>query len=241
MKRSSSFLFILLIVIIAVISILFCFIREPEHLIIQSSDNVVKIEGLARESQEVSIQVLGNYLYQIEPSSGLLEQPLKITFDVSQAQFDFAIAVYKYNESLLMWEAVTPAIDASAQEIDIEQVKLGTYTIKQYVVVDVPDFLDTFEDILKMAPSNTVGYELATGFIAKDGSIIRLSEKTELGGCNGLVLRGNKEEISQQERRARVYIDDVEQEVKFLIVGRWFVDEILGCSSGQVLGPEKEM
>lgn len=241
MKHSYSWLFILLIIILTVVSVAFCFIREPEYFVVQSADGVVEIEGLARESQDVNIEVLGNYLYQIEPSVGLLDQPATITFDVSQAQFNFTIAVYKYNESLLMWEAVSSGVDPSVEEIVIDQLQLGTYTIKQYVTIDVPDFLDTFAEILKMAPANAIGYELATGFVASDGSVIRLSEKTQLGGCDGLVSHGNREEISQLERRARVYINDVEQEVKFLIIGRWFIDEISGCESGQVFGVAEKM
>ncbi|KKR22634.1 MAG: hypothetical protein UU40_C0007G0047 [Candidatus Uhrbacteria bacterium GW2011_GWD2_41_121] len=228
-------------IILTIISVAFCFMLEPEHILVQSADGVVKVEGLARESQDVSIDVIGNYLYKIEPAVSMLDQAMTITFDVSQAQFDFTIAVYKYNESLLMWEAVSSGIDPSVQEIVIDQSELGIYTVKQYVTIDVPDFLDTFGEILKMAPKNTVGYELATGFVTGDGSVIRISQKTELGGCDGIIFHGNKEEISQLERYARVYIDDVEQEVKFLIIGRWFVDETAGCDSGQVLGSVLEM
>ncbi len=228
MKRQ-SILFIVLGAVVAIISIALLVIREPEYTQVVSADGALTVEGLTREAQEVGIEVLGDYIYEVQPSSSVFTEPLTLTFDVSQAQFDFNIAIYKYNEDVLMWEAISGAFDSSAQEIVITQNTLGTYTVKEYADIEAPDFVNTYEDILLMSPNATVGYEIALGFIAVDGSVIRISEKTELGGCGGVVEHGSGVEMSQLERSARVYVGDVEQEVEFLVVARWFVNGEDGC------------
>ncbi|MFH1611096.1 MAG: hypothetical protein ABIA83_00640 [Patescibacteria group bacterium] len=239
--KSHIFFILLAVIAIAGVSVAFCIIQEPEYVQIKSDDGIVNIEGLTRQSRDVTVAVLGDYSYQIEPSSASFQQPLTLTFNLSQTHFNSTIAVYKYNQDLMMWEAVSSAIDPSAEEVVLEQSELGKYTIKQYSVIDAPDFVDTFDSVLTMAPKNTVGYELAVGFIDSNGSVIRISKKTQLGGCDGIVAHGNREELSQMERKTRVYVDSVEQEVDFLIIGRWFVDDEIGCKGGQVLMSTQEM
>lgn len=239
--KNQSFIFIALGVIVAVISILFFVIGEPEYTQVVSDDSVLVVEGLTREAQDLQIEVLGDYIYKVEPSIAAFTEPLVLRFDVSQAQFDFDIAVYKYNDDVLMWEAVSGPVGNLAQEIVIEQVRLGSYTIKEYADVDAPDFVNTYGDILSMSPSGTVGYEIALGFIAADGSVIRISEKTELGGCGGIVEHGGRVEMSQLERSARVYVGDVEEAVEFLVVARWFVNDNGGCVDNAGLEQVQEL
>lgn len=233
--KHQPILFIILAVLIVGISIGLFVVRDPEYTQVVSADGALTIEGLTREAQDIQIDVVGDYIYNISPSASAFIEPLTLTFNVAQAQFDFDIAVYKYNEDILMWEAISGAIDASAQEIVINQNVLGTYTIKEYADIDAPDFVNTYGDILLLSPDSTVGYEIALGFIAADGSVIRISENTELGGCGGIVEHGSGVEMSQLERSARVYVGDVEQQVEFLIVARWFVNGEEGCVDNQSL------
>lgn len=239
--KTQTILFSLLGVAIAAISILLFIARVPEFVQVTSADGVLSVEGLAREAQELQVDVLGNYLYEVSPSSVAFTEPLTLTFDVSQAQFDFDIAVYKYNEDVLMWEAVSPAIDSSAMQIIIDQNTLGTYMVKEYVQIESPDFVNTYDSILAMAPAGTVGYEIALGFIAADGSVIRISQKTQLGGCGGVVEHGSRAEMSQLERSARVYVDDVEESLEFLVVARWFVNDNGGCVDEEYLESALEL
>ncbi len=224
-----------IVIVVAVVSVLFCFVDEPEHIRVVSYDNIVEVDGFARESQDVNITVLGNGEYLIEPSNSTFENLMEVKFDISGNDFDNSVAIYKYNNDLMMWEAVSGAYDAYSDEIVIMQSEFGRYCVKEYVDIDLPDFVNTFDEVLSMAPENTVGYELAVGFAADDGSIIRISEKTQLGGCDGVVENGNRQELSQLERKMRVFVDSVEQELEFLVIGRWFVNDVSECESGQVL------
>jgi len=214
---------------VVIISVLFLFVREPEYTQVVSADNILTVEGLTREAQDLSIDVLGDYIYEVQPSTYSFIEPLGLTFDLSQAQFDFDVAVYKYNDDILMWEVASAPVNSPVSSIYLEQNNLGKYTIKEYADVESPDFVNSYDDILLMAPSSTIGYEIGLGFLAADGSVIRLLEKTQLGGCDGIVSHGSRVEMSQLERSARVYVGDVQESVEFLIVARWFVDDNGGC------------
>lgn len=203
--------------------------RDPEYTKIVSDDGVVTIEGLVRESQDVQIHSLGNYLYDIYPADSVFTQPLSVTFDVSQADFTFDIAVYKYNPDVLMWEAVSAAYVPGVQQITIAQSSFGRYMIKESVDIESPDFISSYNSLLTMAPADTVGFEVAVGFITADGSIIRLPEKTQIGGCGGMFAQGNRTEMSQQEQSVRVYVNDVAETVQFFFVARWDVLDDIGC------------
>lgn len=232
----SHVFFIMLIVFVTVsVSVAFLFIDDPEYTKIQSDDKVVAVFGMARESGAITIEDLGGYEYIIEPSSGSSEELLTISFDVSLTDFDGPVAIFKFNEDLLMWDAVSPSFDSLVGNIEIEASEFGKFALKSYLVIDAPDLVSSFDEVLGMAPENTVGYELSVGFVAPDDSIIRVSEKTQMGGCNGVVSHGSREELSRVERTMQAYIDSIQSEVEFIVIGRWFVSDLLGCEGGQVL------
>jgi hypothetical protein len=219
----------LIVFVIAGVSVAFLFIKDPEYIQIQSNDGIVVVSGNMRESDAVTINELENYSYLIEPSSGSLEEQITISFDVSLTDFKVPIAIFKFNEDLFMWEAISPMFDPLAGNISVDTLELGKFALRQYIMIDAPDLVSSFDEVLSMAPENTVGYELSVGFVSDDSSIIRISNKTQLGGCNGVVSRGSHEELSRVERTIRAFVDSIEREVEFVVIGRWFVDDLSGC------------
>ena len=233
MNRKQLFFTVLIIVILA-LTFFVVLAPTPERFSVQSSDGVLTIDGIGRESQNLTIEPLGDQLYPVEPSGGLLTEPFTLTFVIPETEEPFPVAAYRYEDEVMMWERLEN-LSLDEQTLEIEAYQLGLFTLRESVEVRAPDFVSTFDELLLLAPEGTVGVEMAVGYITQDGSVIRLTDKNQIGGCGGVLLRGNTTEISQLTEDARVLVDDVETDVEFLFLARWFINDIEGCQEGITL------
>jgi len=237
MNRTSLY-FVSIVILISLTSVFIFLVGDPEKSSISSDDQVLTVTGLIRESQNIEIQTLGSFLYRVEPSGGVLTEPLQLTFDLTGAQDrDFDVAIYWYDEEVLMWEIVSAPVDQAQESISIQRYELGLFSVREYVDINAPDFISTYDELLQMAPSDTVGYRIGVGFLSDDGSAVKVPGTTQTGGCGGVVLNGNTIEKSQLKDSARIFVNDVETEVDFIFVGLWFVNGNGGCVDELILEP----
>ncbi len=237
MNRTSVY-FVIVLIMIALTSIIILSVGDPELSVIKNEDGSLTITGLTRESQNIQIQTLGSFLYRVEPSGGVLSEPLELTFDLTGAKDrSFQTAVYWYDEEALMWKVVSEPIDESQNSVSVERYEFGLFSVKEYIEIDAPDFVSTYDELLEMAPDDTVGYRIEVGFLSDDGSAIKVPGATQTGGCGGVVLSGNATEMSQLEDSARIFVNDVETVVDFIFVGLWFVNDDGGCVDELILEP----
>ncbi|MFH1712277.1 MAG: hypothetical protein ABH846_03525 [Patescibacteria group bacterium] len=242
--KISSIITVIIALIIIGLSAFLIFSREPEETMVQSSDGIVEITGLARESQPITIETLDPIegdrlfgpLYKIEPSTIVLENPVTIFFDIAAQENQDDLVVYQFDESAKMWEQVEPIVSFE-DDLIIAANQLGTFAVGKYFTIDAPNFLTLYDELLTMAPEKAVGFELVTGFATADEPLVKISKTEQTGGCGGLLQSGNREEKSLIQHEARVLVDDVETFVEFSFVARWFVNDVEGCSEGEDLEP----
>ena len=227
MKRHLYFSFLAVLLVAA--SVFLVLSAMPERFMLTSDDDVLTISGLARQSQDIRIETLDRFLYLLTPT-GTLEEPLTLHIDLSaDVSRDFAVAVYWFDEDFRMWKQVSDAIPIGVMAVEIQRFELGLFAIRESVEIQAPEFLIQFENLLKMAPAQTVGYTLTLAVVSEDGSLVEVPNNIRRGGCGGVVGRGNSKERSELTSKAHVYVDDVDTVVEFVFVGLWLVAENGGC------------
>lgn len=240
--RFTSVALISLSLLLVAGSIFFLFAIEPERERATSDDGIVTIEGYTRESQAFAIETLspaegsvfvGNE-YLIKPAEIILESPATLSFVVHPTTEAVSQTLYRFDEDFDMWEVVSPIVQQDLNRITVEVDRLGLFSLGKARSMVSANFLADRDELISMAPDNTVGFELATA-IQEDGHLIKLENETSIGGCAGIVEHGSGVEQSQIERDARLYINDVETQVVLVFSARWFVNELGGCGEGVYL------
>lgn len=202
----------------------------PERAQFVSADKILTVSGLARESQNISIETVAPYLYRVLPESGVLESPLMLTFDLTtDAGRDHSVSVYWFDPDIYMWSSISEVIVPEELSVSVERYELGLFAVLEAVDVEAPNFLTEFDELLTMAPKTAVGFRMDVGVRSQDGSLVLIPGSTQFGGCGGAIGNGNMKERSQREKSARVYVNDVETEVEFVFSALWYVSDNGGC------------
>ncbi|MDP2632073.1 MAG: hypothetical protein Q8P30_04915 [Candidatus Uhrbacteria bacterium] len=243
MQKKYIYFFPALIIIIAIVSVALVIALEPEESLVESTDGILTVQGLARISQPFNIDltdpaggdVLFGTVYDVDPYGAYLEDAATLAFSLLDLESPNNVAVFRYESDLLMWEQVTREVKRSKESITVEVNTLGRYSLGIQPDIEAPAFLTTYDQLLSMAPAGTVGFEMSTGYMAGDGTIIQIRSSERTGGCSGIVQHGNNEEFSKIQQSARVLLNNVDTEIEFLFVARWFVNDIEGCTPAQNL------
>jgi hypothetical protein len=223
---------IITVALVAIVSIGFLFVAEPEDRSITSEDWFVTIEGQWLSDTDITIDRTGELRYDILPRIPFSASPINIYFETEGLDPEL-LDVYQYDEFIDMWEKFDTEV-FSETEVSIATSTLGSFALIQTPEVNAPTFVSQFDELLQMVADGTVGYEIAVGIVMEDGDILRLAGEGQVGGCGGVIGHGNIHERSELEHEARVLVNDVETLVHFLFVGEWIVDES-GCSEGASL------
>ncbi|MFH1632365.1 MAG: hypothetical protein ABIA47_05125 [bacterium] len=242
MRKKTTYLFPIIIIIIVALSIALIFAVDPEQTLVTSPDGVLTVEGVARITQPFQIDltdpaggdVLFGSVYDVDPGV-YLDEPATLTFTLSDFESPDNIVVYRYDSSLMMWERMNREVERSAELIAIEADTLGRFSLGRMPEVEAPNFLTSYDDLIGMAPEGAVGFEMATGFVINNGPKIKLSDSDATGGCGGIVGQGNSQEVSRVEQEAVVLFDDAQTQVTFIFTARWFVSDAGGCGSSRGL------
>lgn len=241
MKRATpgSILLSVIIMIVVVISVGYLFVIDPEQQTVSSLDGRVTVSGLTRESQSFSVEAsegLGGTLvgpvYEIQPADAFLEEPVTVTFDISDRERASELVVYRYDEDLMMWAQVEAVIVHSTDLLSIEADRLGDFSLGLPLEISSPMFLSVYDELLEMAPEGAVGYEVGVAVGADLEPRVQIPGSVQTGGCGGLLTQGNREEISIQERDLHVLLSDIDTLTRFTFVARWFVSDLGGCPEG---------
>lgn len=212
---------VILTVVVAVLPV-------PEDVMATSADGVLTVMGKTRASQRVAIEPMSASLpivsaYRVEPSGITLDVPMLLTFDAQGTGVTAErVGVYQYDDATSMWKHVATSTDG---DITIAASMLGTFGIGLVRTVDAPVFLTTYDDLKSRAPVNTQGYEISVGYSIDDGETIFLDGAGERGGCGGIVGEGENEERSMTTKQAMTLVDDVQTQVTYSFVARWFVGD----------------
>ncbi len=239
----------LTILAVALITAGYLMFINPEDSSVSSLDGIVTVTGFVRHTQPLTV-TMGSALaapligsgYLTTPDGVVLEEPVRVSFKIFET--DLALIdgyrVYRFHESLDMWEAVTPVVAHTSELIAIETARLGTFAVGQVPNFSSPVFADVYAELLAAAPNDAVGYELAVGFSQPDQELVRILELGEQGGCNGVVRVGDGEASTRFERQAIVDIGDTPTSLKFVFVARWFTSSNGGCAQAEPLQPLSE-
>jgi hypothetical protein len=227
----------------------FFILVEPEEFQKSSSDGVVTVTGLARQTQPLQVE-LGDKLrlpllgsaYALTPDSLILDEPAVIAFKVSDREPEVVsgLSIYRLHPDLQMWERVSPVVSHTDEILAVETSQLGSFALGDQAEFVAPVFANVYEELRAMAPAQAVGYETAVGYKQRDRETLRLTDIGEAGGCNGTVRVGDGQEISQLEREATVDIAGEQQRLTFVFVTRWFTASSGGCAATEPLKPLTE-
>lgn len=238
MRRTSP-LIIAASLLVAVATTFVIFAGAPEEVRVSSPDGMVDVSGLARDALPFLIEpgakaggsVLLGSVYSIEPSQIRLESPVAIKLSLTGLNVESsALAIYRFDDDLNLWGTVLPVTEQTSDFLEVETDRLGKFSLGYAKVLQAPNFLTTFEQLLAMAPDGTVGYKITTGYqLSADEPIIALSGSTEVGGCGGVVSQGNRQEKSERRQTTRVLVDDVQTDVMFYFLAEWFVSDLTSC------------
>lgn len=221
MRSSSFFLLILGLLVTGAIGLLI--IQDPELQTVKSDDGIVRVTGLARESQPFSIaqqdqqDPFTSSIYTIEPSGSVLETFAEIIFtEVLDDQ-----GMYRFNDSAGMWTLQT-------QGAILETDQLGRFAIAPIYEIDAPEFASLRSAVHALAPENVVGYDILVG-AEINGELFYLHGMDEQGGCDGGYALGNRIEQSQLEQNATVPVNGVERLMTFIYMADWHIQDAGGC------------
>ncbi len=236
----------LLVLAVILVTVGYFVALEPEAVAMTSSDGVVTVTGLARQTQPFSLAAghvpeapLLGLSYTLGPDGVSQENPVALSFRLQDSQRAMAdrLNVFRFHNSFAMWEAVSPIVTHTADVITIETTQLGTFALGTVPVFAAPVFANTYDELRAKAPSETVGYEMAVGYKLPGHELVRLLSAGEQGGCSGVVRVGDGESSTRLERQATVVIDDQEETLTFVFVSRWFTSSIGGCTQSELLRP----
>lgn len=235
MKTDKLFSF-LFVIFIAAGTLGFVWFSVPEEMAAGSDDGVVTIVGVTRETQPFSVAKMHGVLlsplvgsgYLLEPSSIVLDVPVDVTF--THALGDKA-AVYRYDEARKMWEEISSVTAFTENSITVETEELGLFALGEKEVVAAPEFLTVYDELVRMSPRNTVGYETIVGYKRDEGVVVRLPGLGKSGSCGENMSEGDGEEFSEKQRRATVLVNDVQTPITFVFLTRWLTSTTAeGCS-----------
>lgn len=230
---------------IALIGVMSAFLvvrGEPEYTYAVSDDDVMTVSGVARATQALTITrreggegLVGSTDVYTLAGDAALDVPVTLT--AQTAVLDGA--VYYYNETYRMWEALESERVAD-DLLAIQTRRLGDYAIGKQEVVEAPVFLDEYAALRAVAPEGAVGYAIVMGY-AREGesSFVRLPGQGEQGGCGGAVMPGEREAQSVRERRASVLVNDVQTTVDLRFLATWHVADT-GCAQLSPFLPSAE-
>lgn len=227
---------LLFVLFIAFGTLGFVWFSVPEEMSARSEDEMVTITGVTRETQPFSVtktldaplSPLAGAQYLLEPSTIVLDVPVKITF--ANALGDKA-AVYRYDDARKMWEEISSVTSLTENSITIETEELGLFALGEKETVAAPEFLTVYDELVRMSPENTVGYETVVGYKKDDGAIVRLPGVGKSGSCGENMSQADGEELSEKQRRATVLVNDVQTPVTFIFLTRWLTSSSAeGCS-----------
>ena len=241
MKSSDAIFGVVFALLVAFLSAHFFFVKDPEQSAIKSGDGQVQVVGLARQTQQFSIQpaqmTLASPLlspaYTIGPSTEAYDVPVTITWGAVTDQY----RIYRYDEVWHVWEPLT---EHEMQITDLGAVittnRLGTFALGTAFSVAEPQFLDAVDELIAKAPEHAVGYRAALVASVEDGSEILLNRSLAMGGCGAVPQDGRDVSWSSVERTADVLLNDVSTPVHFRFVAQWESDDA-GCPADSPLQP----
>ncbi len=244
MKRESV-LFLVVGVVVAIVTISFIFSSEPEELKVSSSDGVVTVTGLARQTQ--TLEVLGGPgvkepllgpSYDILPADLVLDLPVTVTFKLDPLKNNANIKLYRYNENLLMWEMIDKELLRDDERVAVEAPALGRFALGTREDFAAPVFASTYDDLKNLAPEQAVGYEILVGYTEDKHETVRLTGQGEVGGCGGLAQASDGQEQSRLEREVNVGDDEDRRLITFVFMATWFTSSQGGCEADQALSPK---
>jgi hypothetical protein len=228
--RSTSPLILVAFILIALATGFVMFAPEPELVAVGSPDEMVVVSGYSRVDLPFTISIEGNAsdsalhgsIYHLEPSGITLDRAATVRFMLTGLDNSTELVPYRFDEILQMWEAIGPITARADDYLEIETDRLGSFSLGLEPIVaglsQVP------AQLLTMAPSGTVGYEIATGYRAQESDpLLRLTAGTEIGGCGGVVGQGNREERSQVNLG------------NYIFLARWFVSDLHTCPQDRPL------
>lgn len=220
------------------VTIGFLLSSEPEETAVGSEDGVVRVLGVTRETQPFTALKLHGELgspmvsarYNVEPSGIALDVPVEVAFAFSEPNEH---AIYRYNGTYGMWEEMTAVTSQTDALISVETDELGIFALGEREVIAAPEFLNVYNELMRLAPKGAVQYETVVGYRRDGGELIRIAGAGDRGSCSESGETGDGEELSQKERKATVLINDVQTPVTFVFLTRWLTsstDE--GCFYG---------
>ncbi len=236
--------FFALIVLLVLGTMGFMVITEPEDSRVVSADGAMFVAGVARDSQPLSVSMgepvsapLFGQGYQVAPLNIQLDSPVTIGFIVPTELQGKTLSIFRYQPKISMWEPVSSTTATAPALATVKVETLGQFALGEAQVVSAPDFLAAEDQLRLLAPSNTVGYEIAIGYYRDDGERIRLPDLGQTGGCGGQMLPGDGTARSEITRQVQVSVDDVLTTLNFVFVGSWITSSVGGCSETVPLMP----
>jgi hypothetical protein len=218
------------------------FFHDPETVALQSGDGVMSVSGVARQPQAFKIvtneslgEPLVGLVYEVSPEQIILDQPITISFNLTAEQRDQDLGVYYFDPALKMWSLV-PELDSSQAEVLTFKTKhLGRFSLGRPLELESPVFANKYLELLALAPTNTVGYEIAVGVSVSDKVIVRLEDQGQLGGCNGEFLTGDDLENSQLSQAINTLKDGESVTANFIFTANWLTSKSGSCAEGEIL------
>ncbi|HRH31909.1 MAG TPA: hypothetical protein PLK06_01150 [bacterium] len=236
----------LAVVAVIVITAGFFIAAEPEESSITTEDGVVTITGLARQTQPLVVNQtetvrapLFGTAYSVKPDEVTLDEAAVVAFRITPEDRESVadLGIYRFHQSLQMWELVAPVVAHTDEVIAVEARQLGLFAVGLAPEFEAPVFANVYDELRSQAPADAVGYEIAVGYAEPEHEILRLLSLGEHGGCGGAVRVGDGESLSRLDRDATVKIQDVERQVTFTFVTRWFTSSMGGCDAQAPLSP----
>lgn len=227
-------------------SIFLLFSHDPEIMEVASADGAVTITGVARNTVQFTVtpvsvetgSVLFGSAYDIAPSGAALDEPVALSFRLAGLPVSpGGVVVYRYDAEMLLWEMVLPIVAHTDELIAIETNILGRFILGVREEVDLPNYVEVYDDLVDAPPQDAVGYVIAVGYSRPGEPAVRLSGAGEQGGCGGAVLPGVREERTLLTRDALLLVDDVATPLQISFLVRWFIHDAVGCPSGSPFFP----
>lgn len=233
---------------VVLVTVGFFVVAEPEEKRVTSSDGVLTIVGLARQTQPFTIDpgaesvqepLLGKS-YRVLPDEVTLDEPAVISFALPGTGDPESQGIFRYHPDLLMWERVEPVVAHEQYLLAVRTGQLGRFAVGRVETFEAPAFVTTYDALRAMAPENAVGYETVVGYSRSDQEVIRLYDLGESGGCGGVVRVGDGQELSRLLREVSLTINEQATPITFTFVTRWFTSSAGGCAEDESLQPLSE-
>ena len=172
---------------------------------------------------------LVGFAYDVSPVGLALDTPFTLTIPLADLGLpSSSVQLFTFDETTAIWRASTDPVRIDGDVLTAVISSAGRYAVGLRQSVDAPAFLSTIDELVALAPKDTVAYALDVGYRLNGGPVVALAGLGESGGCGGVWREGSAAGASELSRNALVAVDDVATDVTFLFHAAWVVDNMNG-------------